>query len=106
MRQLADETHRIRKQEGQVAQHHLPHGGVKGGKELVFRKQVTLADQVHQGRLPDVGIADKGNPDHFLPPLAADTHLGVDLLQLLLKLRDLVTNDTAVSLNLSLTRTA
>jgi len=106
MRQLTDETHRVRKQEWQVAQHHLPHCGVKSGKELVFRKQVSLADLVHQGRFPDVGITDKGNPDHFFPPLAAGVHLGVDLLELLLELRDLVTDDTAVGLNLSLTRSS
>ena len=36
----------------------LAYGSVERGEELVFGEDITLAQDVHQGRLPDVRIAD------------------------------------------------
>ena len=41
-RQLADESHRIRQQEGQIVDDHLTDGSIEGGKELVLSKHLTL----------------------------------------------------------------
>src|SRR5512133_49345 len=105
MGQLPDKADSVRKQKLKILYHHFPDSGVKGCKQFILCEQVRLADEIHQGRLADIGIADQGYPDHFAATFSLRCHLGVYLQKLLLELRDLVTDDAAVSLYLCFTRT-
>ena len=44
---LADETHGVAEQEGDVLDNYLSHGGVQGGEEFILRKDVRFGQEVH-----------------------------------------------------------
>ena len=103
-RQLADEAHRVGEEEGQVVDDHLAHGGVEGGKELVFGKHVAFTKQVHEGRLAHVGITYERHADHLTPVAPLSGLLPVYLFQLTFELGDSVENDAPVGFELRLAR--
>ena len=104
--QLADEPYRIGKQERQVVNHHLADGGVEGGKEFVLGKDITLRQEVHHRRLPHVGIPDECHTDQPSTVLTLGGLLLVNLHETLFQQGDTMQDDTAVHLQLCLTRSA
>ncbi len=76
------------------------------GEELVLREHVGLRQDVHQGALADVRIADERKPHQGAAVAALGGHLAVDLLQVLLEFRDPLLDDPAVHLDLGFTHTA
>ncbi len=106
MGQLADKTHRVGEQEGQIAQHHLAHRGVQRGKELVLGKHLALAQQVHQRRLAHIGVSHQCHTHQCLAVLPLLHLLLVNILQLLFQQGNLLGNQSAVGLNLCLARPA
>ena len=104
-RQLTDKADGIGQQEGQIVDGHLAYRSVKGGKQLVLGKHVTLAQQVHHGRLTHIGITHQSHTNQAATVLPLRRLLLVNLEQTLLQQRDAMKNDTAVHLQLGLTRT-
>ena len=104
--QLADEAYGVGQQERQVRNHHLAHSRVKGSKELVLGKHLALAQHVHQRGFAHVGIAHKGDARELAAVLALGHLLLVELGQFLLEQGNLGLDNTAVGLNLGLTRAA
>ena len=105
VRELTDEADGVGKQEGYAFVGDLPHRGIQGGEELVLGEDVAFRQQIHQGRLPHVGIADQRYADHGVATLTAGFGLLVDLLEVLFQLGDLIADDPAVRLDLRLTGT-
>ena len=106
MRELADETNGVGKQERQIVDSDLADGGIERGKELVLGKDVGLAHEVHERGFADVRIAYECHAHHLAAVLALGSHLTVDALKVFAKQGDAVVDDSAVGLNLRLTRTA
>ena len=105
-RQFADKADGIGEQDGQVGDNDLAHRRIEGGEELVLGKDVRLAQQVHQGRFSDVGITYQRYTDGLSPVFALGSHLTVDRGEFFLEQGDAVAHDTAVGLDLGLSRTA
>ncbi len=55
-REFAYEPYRVGEQEREVVDDDLAHGGVEGGKQLVFGKYIAFAQKVHEGGLAHVGV--------------------------------------------------
>ena len=89
-----------------VFQHHLAHCRVERGEEFVLGEHLAFGKQVHQSRLPHVGVAHEGDADESPPVLALGGLLFVNLHQSLLQQGDALEDDAAVHLQLRLTRTA
>ena len=106
MRELADKTDGVGEQERQIVDSDLADGGIERGKELVLGKDVGFAHEVHERGFADVGISDECDTHHLAAVLALGSHLTVDALEVFAEQGDAVVDDSAVSLNLRLTRTA
>ena len=106
MRKLADETDGVGEQERQIVDSDLADGGVEGGKEFVLGKDVGFAHEVHERGFADIRISDECHAHHLATVLALGGHLTVDALEVFAKQGDAVVDDSAVGLNLRLTRTA
>ena len=106
MRELADETDGVGEQERQIVDSDLADGSVERGEEFVLGKDVGFAHEVHERGFADVGISDECDTHHLAAVLALGSHLTVDALEVFAKQSDAVVDDSAVSLNLRLTRTA
>ena len=98
--QLANETHRIGQQEGQVADHHLADRGVEGGEQLVLSENRCLAQDIHQGRFAHIGIPDQSHTNQCAPVSPLRGHLLVDLFQVGLQFADAPADDPAIGLDL------
>ena len=73
-------------------------GAAVGGK--------NAAQNIHQGRFADVGITHQRHTHHRTPVRSLDSHLTVDLLQILLEFADPVADDSTVRFDLALAGTA
>ena len=104
--QLAYEADGVGKQERQVVYHHLAHRGVERGEQLVLGEHLALCEHVHDGRFAHVGISHERHTYGASAVLALSAHLLVNLHEALLEQRDAVEDDTAVHLELRLTRSA
>ena len=104
--QLADEAHGVAEQEGQVINDDLADGRVEGGEEFVLGKHLTLGEQVHQGTLADVGVADERHAYHLAAIAALGGLLLVDFREALLEEAHAVQDDAAVHLELCLARSS
>ena len=83
-------------------------GGVQGGEEQVFGKDLAPGQGVEQGGFAGIGVTDDGDDRHAgLDPLAAALVAAPgELLQLPLQAGDAVTDTTAVGLQFGLARSA
>ena len=80
VRQFADEADGVGEQEWQVFDDHFADSGVQSGKEFVFGEDIGLADEIHQGGLAHVGIADKGYSDELTTVAALRLLLAINIL--------------------------
>ena len=80
-RQKRNEADRVAQQEGQIVDDHLAHRGVEGGKKLVLGKHLAFGQQVHQGRLADVGVTHQGHAAESVAVLPLSGLLFVDFFQ-------------------------
>ena len=103
-RQLADKPYGVGQQKRQVADDNLSHSSVEGGEELVLSKDLTLGQQIHDRRLTDVGVAHKSHTDEPSTVFALCGLLFVDLFQPLFQQAHTVEDNSAVHLELGLTR--
>ena len=104
--QFADESDSVAKKEGNVLNDDLPDGGIEGGEEFVFGEYVRLREQIHQGTLTNVCVADKSEANHLSTVSALRTHLPVNLGKLFLQTGDSLLYDSAVGLDLGFAHTA
>ena len=104
--QLADKAYGVGKEERQILHHHFPDRGVQRGEELVLGEHLTLREEVHDGRLAHVGVSHECHTNEATAVLALRGLLLVNLKEALLEQRDAVEDDTAVHLELGLTRSA
>ena len=104
-RQLTDKPDGIGQQERQVIDNHLANSRIECREQLILGKDITFAQQVHEGRLSDVRIAYQRHTDHLSAVLPLDALLLVDIHQLTFQSRDLVEDDSLIGLQLRLTRT-
>ncbi len=105
-RQLAYESYGVGKEEGQIVNHHLSYGSVECGKEFVLGEHLTLGKEVHDGGLAHVGVAHERHTNHSATVLALGVLLLVNLSKAFLQEAHAAENDTAVHLQLGLTRSA
>ena len=104
-RQLADKSYCVGKEERQIFHHDLSYGGVESGEEFVLGKDLALGEQVHNGALAHVGVADKGHTDESAAVLALSGLLLVYLGQAFFEQAHAAEDDTTVHLKLGFTRT-
>ena len=97
--QFADEAHGITQQKGQVVHDHFANGGIKGGKQLVFREHLRLGQPVHQGGLAGIGVAHQSHPHQGAAVASLCGHLSVDGREVLFECTDSVANDPPVGLD-------
>ena len=97
---LADESHGIGEEEWQILNRNLPHGGVEGGEKFVFGKDVALAQEIHDGGFPDIGISHEGHAGELAPVFTLYALLAIDAFELGLEPGDPVEDDSAVGLDL------
>ncbi len=103
--QSLQETDRIGQQDFlPTRQLDAPRHRVERGEEPVFGQAVDVRQPVEQGRLARVGVADERDDGraYILAAVAVQLALRSYLLQFLLKLRFLTTQQTAVNLDLLL----
>ena len=105
VREFTNKSNRIREQERQVLNCYFAHSGIQRGKEFVFSENLRLANQVHDGGLAHVGIADKCYTHHLATVLALRSHLAVNLFQFLTEQSNTLSDDSFIRLNLCLTHT-
>ena len=58
------------KEERKIFHHDFSYCGVESGEEFVLGKDLALGEQVHNGALAHVGVADKGHTDESAAVLA------------------------------------
>ena len=78
---------------------------VESGEEFVLGKDLALGEQVHNGALAHVGVADKGHTDESAAVLALSGLLLVYLGQAFFEQAHAAEDDTTVHLKLGFTRT-
>ena len=104
--QFPDEADGVGQQERAVFDDDLPDRRVQGSEEFVLREYVGFGQEIHQGTLAYIRIADERQPHQASSVAALGGHLAVHLLQVLLELRDPLLDDPAVHLDLGFTHTA
>ncbi|EJW99216.1 hypothetical protein EVA_12677 [gut metagenome] len=100
--QLTDETDSIRQQKWKIINDNLTHSGIESGKQLVFRENITLAQEVHKSRFTHIGVTNKSHTHHLATILTLHTLLLVDIDKLTLQTGNLIKDNTLISLQLSL----
>ena len=105
-RQFADESDGIAEQEGQVVHDDLANRCVEGCEELVLGKDLALGEEVHQGALAHIRIANESHANHAASVASLSGLLLVDFCQSLLEQADAVQDDSTVHFELRLTRSA
>ena len=102
--QFADKTNRIRQQQRHILDGNLPYGRIQRGEKFIFGKHLRLAQQVHQGGLPDIRITHQSHPHQLAPVLALYDLLAVYFCQLFFQAGNLVPDNPPVGLYFRLPR--
>src|SRR6476469_401981 len=80
-----------------------PHGRVEGREELVGDQYFTSRQRTHEGRLAGVRISDERDAKLIAPGIPALRVVVLDLVQLLLELREPIANLATVEFEVGLT---
>ena len=102
--ELANETYRIAHQERQIVDSNLADCGIESSEELILGKHIAFAQEVHQSRFSDIGIANESHTNEFASILALSSLLAVNLFEFFLQQGNTVEHYAAVCFDLGLTR--
>src|SRR5207249_1471744 len=105
VRELLDETNRVRNQDAWPALGpQRTDGGVEGREQLVGDEHVRASERAHQRRLARVGVPDQRDAQRLLTPGPSRFRLVFDGGQLRLELGDAVADLAAIQLQGGLPR--
>ena len=103
MGQFADKPNRIAEEKGGLLVYHLSGSSIQCCEELIFGKNIGLAQHIHKGAFAHIGIPYQCHTDISAALFALGHSLLVYFLQPLAQEGDFVLYYTAVSFNFSFT---
>src|SRR5450759_884336 len=103
MRKFSDKSDRIGEKYLRGGREHCnSSGGVERCEEAVLNERSSIRQRVEKSRFPRVGVADERYIDKLFSSLPASFSLESDFLELLFKVRNALSNHSAVGLDLGL----
>ena len=104
-RELTYKSYCIRQQERQIINNHLTHRCIESSKQLIFGKDLTLRQQIHQRWFSDIRISDQCHTNQSSTVLALGRLLCINIGQTLFQQCHTIQDNTTVHFQLRFTRT-